>query len=100
MRLADDYILLEEIPPPPQLIVTLEPKAGQPIVVLAKVLAVGPGDPYAGGRHSMPCKEGDTVFVFAGSGIRFKDYEGNEHWFAYGGRKDIVAVIDEVNSEG
>jgi co-chaperonin GroES (HSP10) len=93
MRLADDYILLEEIKPDHK-IELINARDVSPSVVKAKVLAVGPGDPtITGGRLEMPCKPEDTVLVHSGAGLHFIE-GGKDFWFVYGARKDIIAVID------
>jgi co-chaperonin GroES (HSP10) len=94
MRLADDYILLEEIKPDHK-IELLTREAAAPVVVKAKVLATGPGDPnITGNRTEMPCKAGDTVLVHSGAGLHFIE-DKKDFWFVYAGRKDIIAVIEE-----
>jgi co-chaperonin GroES (HSP10) len=89
-QLTDDHILLEALEPDEKVNGIYRPTRISDEKVLARVIAVGPGDLNpAGTRNPMPCKVGDTVLVGQGAGFHYKDY-----WFVYGGRKDVIAVVE------
>lgn len=94
MTLCDDYIQLEHIPDERPKIQLLDGTVTAGATVKARVVAMGPGELRPDGqRQPMPCKSGDVVRVMKGAGFR-DIHDGSEVWFVYGGRKDILGVVD------
>ena len=95
VTLTSDYIGLEKEERKSAGGLLMAPSAVDPRnVVIAKVIAVGPGEQRPdGGMYEMPCAVGDRVFVNAGAGIKWTSEEtGLECWVVYAGRKDIIGV--------
>jgi chaperonin GroES len=93
-NLTDDHIQLEALEADDKVGSIYTPTKLTDQKVLAKVIAIGPGElNQHGNRNPMPCKEGDTVLVSSGAGFRYVR-DGRESWFVYGGRKDIIAVVE------
>lgn len=95
LRLLDDYIELRHIPDPKPAIHLLDDTVvTKGSTIAAEVLAVGPGELRPDGqRQPMPVRRGDVVRVMKGAGFRDM-IDGQERWFVYGMRKDIVAVVE------
>lgn len=95
-QLSDDHVLLEQIGADDMVNGIYRPNRDPNAVTLARVIATGPGDMnQRGERNPMPCAPGDVVLVHGGAGFRF-NRDGREYWIVYGGRKDIVAVVEMV----
>jgi chaperonin GroES len=54
------------------------PESAKQLLVRAKVVAMGKGSRYEGGRYEMDCKVGDTILVNARCGVPYI-IEGREH---------------------